>query len=270
MEAFEDIKKAINDCPTLAFLQTDGPIFLQTDASDYGVGGYLFQHTEKGDQPVAFVSKLLNKSQREKWAANEKEAFAIWFSIMELEYLIRDVHFTLRTDHRNLTFINTAGSPRVLRWKLAIQEFNFELEYLSGPSNFVADALSRDFEQVQRVLAVQDPFVEGEMLMAMVAPVTIPHENYSIIAQVHNSTVGHHGVDRTMVKLAQKGHHWQHIRLQVRTFIQRCPCCQKMRTLAPLVKTVRYTTARYEPMERINIDTIGPLPSDQKATNSFW
>ena len=39
------------------------PITLHTDASDYGVGGYLFQTVDGIDQPVAFVSKSLNKSQ---------------------------------------------------------------------------------------------------------------------------------------------------------------------------------------------------------------
>ena len=32
-------------------------------ASDYGVGGYLFQTVDGIDQPVAFVSKSLRKSQ---------------------------------------------------------------------------------------------------------------------------------------------------------------------------------------------------------------
>ena len=34
------------------------PITLHTDASDYGVGGYLFQTVDGIDQPVAFVSKV--------------------------------------------------------------------------------------------------------------------------------------------------------------------------------------------------------------------
>ena len=39
------------------------PIMLHTDASDYGVGGYLFQTVDGIDQPVALVSKSFNKSQ---------------------------------------------------------------------------------------------------------------------------------------------------------------------------------------------------------------
>ena len=39
------------------------PITLHTDASDYSVDGYLFQTVDGIDQPLAFVSKSLDKSQ---------------------------------------------------------------------------------------------------------------------------------------------------------------------------------------------------------------
>ena len=55
------------------------PITLHTDASDYGVGGYLFQTVDGIDQPVAFVSKSLNKSQL-RWSVIQKESYGIFFS----------------------------------------------------------------------------------------------------------------------------------------------------------------------------------------------
>ena len=51
----------------------------------------------------------------------------------------------IRTDHRPLTFI-TAGSEanqKLARWWSIVNEFDYELEYLKGKSNLVADALSR-------------------------------------------------------------------------------------------------------------------------------
>ena len=41
--AFESIKTEIAKCTTMHFLNDTDPIFLQTDASEYGIGGYLFQ-----------------------------------------------------------------------------------------------------------------------------------------------------------------------------------------------------------------------------------
>ena len=45
------------------FMSDTAPITLHTDASDYGVGGYLFQTVDGIDQPVAFVSKSLFKKK---------------------------------------------------------------------------------------------------------------------------------------------------------------------------------------------------------------
>ena len=41
--AFAAIVKAIDECPALWFIDTKSPVYLQTDASDYGIGGFLFQ-----------------------------------------------------------------------------------------------------------------------------------------------------------------------------------------------------------------------------------
>ena len=42
IEAFEYCQQAISNCQELYFLEDTGTPILQTVASDYGVGGYLF------------------------------------------------------------------------------------------------------------------------------------------------------------------------------------------------------------------------------------
>jgi hypothetical protein len=41
--AFKKVQQLANECPTLFFLTETEPIFVRTDASDYGIGGYLYQ-----------------------------------------------------------------------------------------------------------------------------------------------------------------------------------------------------------------------------------
>jgi RNase H-like domain found in reverse transcriptase len=41
------------------FINDTDPIYLHTDASDFGIGGYLFQLIDVKEVPVAFVSKSL-------------------------------------------------------------------------------------------------------------------------------------------------------------------------------------------------------------------
>ena len=50
---------------------------------------------------------------------------------------------TIRTDHRNLLFMNQYGSRKVLQWKLDIQHYNAIIEHVPGKANIPADIFSR-------------------------------------------------------------------------------------------------------------------------------
>ena len=124
------------------FLDDHAPINLQTDASDYGVGGYLFQTVDGKEIPVAFVSKSLSKTQL-RWSVIQKEAYAIYYTCTYLKSLIRDRKFTIFTDHRNLLFISQSSNPMIVRWLMALSEFSFKVEYIPGEDNKIADSMSR-------------------------------------------------------------------------------------------------------------------------------
>ena len=116
--AFHEMKLIVSKCTTMHFMSDTAPITLHTDASDYGVGGYGI------DQPVAFVSKSLNKSQL-RLSVIQKEAYGIFYSCMYLQSLLRDRLFTTRTDHRNLLLITEASNPMIVPWYMAVSEFSF-------------------------------------------------------------------------------------------------------------------------------------------------
>jgi hypothetical protein len=140
--AFIDIKRLINDSPLLYFDDDSEPITLMTDASDYGIGGHLFQTIKGTERTVAFVSKSLTETQL-RWSVIQKEAYAIFFCVTHLSHLLRDRQFTIRTDHKNLTFMSMDSNAMVIRWNIALQEFNYNLEYVPGPENTIADTMSR-------------------------------------------------------------------------------------------------------------------------------
>ena len=248
---FYEIRDEISSCPTLFFLDPNGEIFVQTDASDYGIGAYIFQKVNGVERPAWFISKTLDSTQC-NWSTPEKEAYAIYYTLMHAEHLLRDVHFVLQTDHRNLTFINMEGSPKIRRWKLAIQEYDFDIEYLPGEKNIVADNFSR-------LCDIESP----DETLCTFSELRIPDREYRLISKVHNSSVGHHGVERTIDKLHKLGHNWTHLREHVRKFIRQCPCCQLMSYVKIPIKTHPFTRATYLPMECLNIDTVGPVPKDQ-------
>ena len=119
---------------------------------------------------------------------------------MKLEYLLRDIHFTLRTDHANLTYINLDFKGRVKRWKLAIQEFSFDIQHIKGKNNFIADAFSR-------MIPIESPSTEEQTEISkllIIEEFKIPSDRYKLIKSVHNNISGHHGIDRTEKKLKLK------------------------------------------------------------------
>jgi hypothetical protein len=60
------------------------------------------------------------------------QVLGIWSALRKWEHLLRDVHFTIHTDHKNLKFLN-----------LNTQEFDFTVHHIDGEANIVADAFSR-------------------------------------------------------------------------------------------------------------------------------
>jgi len=248
------MKKAICACPKLYFPNTTGAVCLHTDASDYGIGAYLFQIVDEVEQPVAFLSRSLKKEQL-RWSTPEKECYAIFLSFEKFKHLIQHIKFTLRTDHKNLTYLNLAGSDKVMRWKLLIQQYNFDIEHIPGKDNIVADCMSR--------LCPLDKDEKDPDYVCLTMDFQIPRDKYKLIAQVHNTTVGHHGVERTYNKLLALHEPWQYMREHVRRYIRRCPCCQKMSVLKVPIVTRSFSNSTYTPFERIQVDTIGPLPKDE-------
>ena len=113
-KSFFAIRNAISRCPLLHFLDEISPIELFTDASDYGIGGVLFQVVNSVKNPISFVCKSLSATQVE-WSTIQKEPYAIYYCCKQLDSLQRDRKFMIYTDHKNLIFINSDPSAMVIR-----------------------------------------------------------------------------------------------------------------------------------------------------------
>ena len=225
-QQFKDFQTALFNMPSRWFQDSVSPVFLHTDASQYGIGGYLYQlHTDpvtgiKSERVIEFISKALTPQQK-KWNTTDQEAFAIFFCITKLQNRLRDIKFTLRTDHRNLLFINDASSARVMRWKMDLQEYMFNIEHVAGKDNVVADNLSR----IPNITHDSDED-RIDMLFAL-DEFEIPLEVKNAFDKVHNSSVGHMGLDKTMERLKELNIKHPYLRNIVRTLLRSCDVCQK-------------------------------------------
>jgi hypothetical protein len=91
----------------------------------------------------------------------------------------------------------------------------------------------------------------------------------SKIEAVHNSVAGHFGVEYKRKVLLGRGVNDEGLRRAVTKYVRECPVCQlRSVVLKRQIKTHRFTTASYTPMEVLNIDTIGPVSKDS-ADNCY-
>jgi hypothetical protein len=184
-QCFRDVQESVGKCPKLFYVDLSLPIHVRTDASDYGIGGYIFQLDQQQELPIRFISKALHKAQL-NWSTFEKEAYAIFYTITKFDFLLRDVKFVVETDHKSLTFLKTAQSAKVRRWQLALQEFDFKYIHIKEEDNVVAHVFSRLCDHHPR-----DGEAKTEILIALLCPAIVwgalrPLSNRGLIAIVGN------------------------------------------------------------------------------------
>ena len=143
--SFIALQRSLSSPPVLAIPCVGESFVLHTDASGFAVGAALGQCDRKGvERPIAFASQKLSGSQL-GWAVIEKEAYAIIWALNRLREIIFGSRITVLCDHNPLQYIREYApkSAKLLRWSLALHEFDVEVKYTKGSQNVVADYLSR-------------------------------------------------------------------------------------------------------------------------------
>ena len=149
-EEFENTKNIL--CSKIIVKPFDQNLktYLITDASRlHGLGFALLQlEATNKFRLIQCGSKSLNDTQRNN-ATIELECLAINHAIKKCKfYLHGKDNFTVITDHKPLLGILTKNlddldNPRLQQMREKVMGFNFNIEWIAGKSNLIADALSR-------------------------------------------------------------------------------------------------------------------------------
>jgi hypothetical protein len=139
-QTFDKMKEVMSTCPVLALPDFSQPFVLECDGSGVGIGAVLMQ----GGHPIVFESRNLNESER-LYPIYDKEMLAIMHALTKFRQYLVSNRFVVKTDHNSLKYFLDQKdlSDRQQKWVSKIQAFDFDIEYVKGKRNIVADALSR-------------------------------------------------------------------------------------------------------------------------------
>ena len=121
--------------------------------------------------------------------------------------LLSGIRFTIRTDHRNLLYLNNHGSRKVFQWKLDIQHYDDIIEHIPGEENIPADVFSR------LVPKPTDATLNEILVQCTDAQRVLIKEN-------HEWLHAHSGVDRKPYYTWRNVILWRHQRINGQPFVR--------------------------------------------------
>lgn len=154
-ESFISLKKAIVDSVALKYVQRQPPecsleqreglFILDTDASNFGIGGAVHQIQDGIEVPLSFGSKTLSKTQR-GYCTTYRELLAVVHFAKHFKHYLYGQKVIIRTDHSSLRWLMTFNEAEgmVLRWNSQLKFLDvLAIEYREGKKHINADSLSR-------------------------------------------------------------------------------------------------------------------------------
>jgi len=146
-KAVADIKGALASYPVLRQFDPNLITEIWSDACDYACGGAMLQRHNEKLCVVAYTSRAFRGPEL-NYSVQEKECLGVLVCVEKFRHYILHTRFQLkiRTDHESLQFLKTQDKGlvgRIARWAMKLSEYNFDIKYVKGSANTLADAISR-------------------------------------------------------------------------------------------------------------------------------
>ena len=128
--------------------KSNDPVWVICDASMAGIGAMYGQgETWQTCRPAGFMSKKFSSAQT-NYRVFEMETIAILEALLKWEDKLLGRRIRVVTDHKALEFFKTQRrlNSRQSRWMEFLARFDYDITYIKGETNLVADALSRYYE----------------------------------------------------------------------------------------------------------------------------
>ena len=222
----EDICRA-----SVAAVDETLPFEVETDASASALAATLSQL----GRPVAFFSRVLSPSEKHQPAV-EREALAVVEAIRKWRSFLVGRRFKVITDQQAVSFMfdeqghaSKIKNAKILRWRLELSEYQYDIQYRPGVENLSADAISR-------VCATRTT---------------------QTLEELHRELC-HPGVTRLCHFVKSKN--LPHSVEEVRRVCSECRVCSELKPRFYKPPESRLVHA-LRPFDRISVDFVGPKPS---------
>lgn len=146
--AFDTLKEKLIHGPVLAIYAPGKETELHCDASSLGFGATLMQRqADKKFHPTAFFSQATTPPES-RYHSFELETLAIIYALRRFRVYLEGIKFTIVTDCSSLklTLEKKHMNPRIARWALELQPYDYTVQHRAGVRMGHVDALSRCHE----------------------------------------------------------------------------------------------------------------------------
>ncbi|GAA6054862.1 hypothetical protein NBRC10513_006213 [Rhodotorula toruloides] len=302
-KAFEAIKRIVTSLPVLRPVDQDSdePIWLMTDASKVGIGAVLLQGKDwRTAHPCGFYSRQYIPAER-NYPTHEQELLAVVAAMKAWRLDLLGVKFRVLTDHDTLKHFKTqlTLSKRQACWTETLADYDYDLAYIPGKQNAVADSLSRFSFSDEPVVAVcgisavslHSSFVErvvdgykedafcvqleedlasspgfskkDGLLYFEEERLVVPKVSELREAWLHDAhdALGHFGAQKTLHALSQS-FYWPGMAKDTVRYVRSCDGCQRHKS-----RTTRRAGKLHplpvppRPFSDVALDFVGPLPT---------
>lgn len=123
------------------------PFYVAIDASNYGIGGFLYQHMDNKFRYIGFVARSLSKSEQ-NYPTTKRELLAIVFTFKKFHNFLCGNKLTLFTYDSVLAYLHTQpiANPMIINWLDIICDYNHDITHRPGIKKILPNALSRLFQ----------------------------------------------------------------------------------------------------------------------------
>lgn len=145
-KARQEIISCLTNSPILAIFDQSLLTEVHTDASSIGYGAVLMQKKTDGTKHVVAYFSKATQGAESRYHSYELETLAVVKALQNFRHYLVGINFKVITDCNALKATEKKKDllPRVARWWIYLQDFNFSIDYRKGTMMTHADYLSRN------------------------------------------------------------------------------------------------------------------------------